>query len=84
MSERPPQSPPRPPPAPPPPPSAESSGCLTALMVIFGIILLLPGLCFLQFGGRDAVTIGAVLCIGAILFIIGAVVRATGRSSPRQ
>jgi len=37
--------PPIPPRAPPP-----RNGCLTALMVIVGIILLLPGLCALIFG----------------------------------
>jgi hypothetical protein len=42
----------RPPPAPPPddpylppPPPPRRDGCLTAFMVIIGIILLLPGLC---------------------------------------
>ena len=37
-------------PAPPPPrPPEERNGCLTALMVVSGIILLLPGLCSLLF-----------------------------------
>ena len=47
-------SPPRPPSDPsdlPPPPLPPRSGCLTALMVLAGIILLLPGLCALIFGG---------------------------------
>jgi hypothetical protein len=35
---------------PPPPVSPPRSGCLTALMVIAGIILLLPGLCAAIFG----------------------------------
>lgn len=47
MSERPPPGPPPPPRAarPPDPPPQERSGCLTALLVFVGIILLLPGLC---------------------------------------
>jgi hypothetical protein len=38
-------SPPPPPPLPPP-----RSGCLTALMILIGCILLLPGLCVLLVG----------------------------------
>ncbi len=36
---------------PPVPPSPGRSGCLTALMVVVGVILLLPGLCAVIFGG---------------------------------
>jgi hypothetical protein len=48
----------RPPPPPPngnyvPPPPPGRSGCLTAFMVIVGIILLLPGLCALIFGADN-------------------------------
>jgi uncharacterized membrane protein HdeD (DUF308 family) len=39
-----------PPPIPPGPPPAQRHGCATAIMVIFGIILLLPGLCAILFG----------------------------------
>jgi hypothetical protein len=40
-----------PPPAPPQlPPPAQRSGCLTAFMVIAGLIMLLPGLCAIIFG----------------------------------
>jgi hypothetical protein len=42
-----PEPPVPPPPAPPPEPR---NGCLTAFMVIAGIIMLLPGLCALIFG----------------------------------
>jgi len=52
-------------------------------MVIFGIILLLPGMCFLQYGGGNAGGIGAVLCLAAIFLIIGAVVRAQGGNPSR-
>jgi hypothetical protein len=42
---------PAPPPGPPPlAPPPQRHGCLTALMVIAGLILLLPGLCALVFG----------------------------------
>ena len=44
-----------PPPPPPyeyrPPPPEPRSGCLTAFMILVGIVLLLPGLCALLFGG---------------------------------
>ncbi|MGY4475093.1 hypothetical protein [Bradyrhizobium sp. USDA 3364] len=53
MSETsPPTLQPSPPPAatPPLPPPPRRHGCATAFMVIFGIILLLPGLCALIFG----------------------------------
>jgi hypothetical protein len=43
--------PPRAPPAPPPP--DQRSGCLTAFMVIAGLILLLPGLCAVIFGAGE-------------------------------
>ena len=40
-----------PPPAPPQlPPPAQRNGCLTAIMVIAGLIMLLPGLCAIIFG----------------------------------
>jgi hypothetical protein len=67
-------SPPLPPPLPP-----ERSGCLTALMVTIGIILLLPGLCALLFGlgtpgtlislHPDPVVLLGVLvgCLGVVL-----------------
>ncbi|QPF85035.1 hypothetical protein IC762_01465 [Bradyrhizobium genosp. L] len=38
-----------PPPAPPPSPP-QRHGCATAFMVLFGLILLLPGLCAILFG----------------------------------
>ena len=38
------------PPPPPTPPLQQRSGCATAVMVIFGVVLLLPGLCALLFG----------------------------------
>jgi hypothetical protein len=47
MSDVPPPSPP--PPVPPRPPE-QRNGCLMAIMLLFGVILLLPGLCALIFG----------------------------------
>jgi hypothetical protein len=48
-------NPPPIPPAPPEPPyqyvpPSQRSGCATAFMVLFGLILLLPGLCAILFG----------------------------------
>jgi hypothetical protein len=43
-----PESPPSPPPRLPPP--AQRGGCLTAIMVVAGLIMLLPGLCAIIFG----------------------------------
>jgi len=34
----------------PPPPPAQRNGCLTAIMVVAGLIMLLPGLCAIIFG----------------------------------
>ena len=55
-------------------PPPQRSGCLTALMVVTGIILLLPGLCslFLVFGGlvknaedfQFVIALGVVGCLG--------------------
>lgn len=50
MSDTSPPAIPEPPPIPPRAPPPPRNGCLTALMVIVGIILLLPGLCALIFG----------------------------------
>ena len=61
---------PEPPPALPP---QQREGCLTALMILIGIILLLPGLCslFFIFGGliksaSDVQFVGACLLVGAL------------------
>jgi hypothetical protein len=77
MSDAPPPSPPPPPYVYRPPPPQERSGCLTAIMVVSGIILLIPGLCSLIFvaGGlvksaedlRFVVGLGAVGCLGVAL-----------------
>ena len=50
MSDAGPPATPNPPLIPPRAPSRQRNGCLTALMVIVGIVLLLPGLCALIFG----------------------------------
>ena len=63
-----------PPPAPPPPlaprPPVERNGCLTAVMVVSGIILLLPGLCSLLFvfGGlvKSAEDLQFVIALGLV------------------
>ncbi|MDA9399962.1 MULTISPECIES: hypothetical protein [Bradyrhizobium] len=79
-----------PPPTPEPPPQEDASamapprrsGCLTAFMVIAGVALLFPGLCFLAFAGQaDAfVPIGLVL-IGIAIFLF---IRVATPPKPRQ
>ncbi|MDA9399963.1 hypothetical protein [Bradyrhizobium sp. CCBAU 45389] len=79
---------------PPPPPAAptQRSGCLTALMVISGVILLLPGLCALLFGGASVIDggkidsdiaplvfLGLTVGIGGVVLIWAAI---KGRKAP--
>ena len=59
---------------PPPPPPAPRSGCLTALMAIFGIIMLLPGLCAVVFGGLSVSESGKIDSDIAPLVFLGLVV----------
>jgi len=61
-----------PPPLPPRPPP-QRDGCLTAIMVVIGIILLLPGACslFFIFGGlvksaQDVQFVASMLLVGAL------------------
>ncbi|WP_407116001.1 hypothetical protein [Bradyrhizobium sp. LMG 9283] len=83
-----------PPPVLPPVPTPRQtrSGCLTALMVMFGIIMLLPGLCALLFGGisiseggkidsdiAPLVFLGLVVGIGGVVLIWAAI---KGRKAP--
>jgi hypothetical protein len=70
ISDTPPPAPPGPPPAPP----NQRSGCLTALMAIFGIIMLLPGLCALLFGGVSVSDGGRMDSGVALLVFLGLVV----------
>ena len=65
---------PPPPPSLPPPPMQKRSGCLTALMAIFGIILLLPGACALLFGGISISDRGRIDSDVAPLVFLGLVV----------
>jgi hypothetical protein len=71
-------NPPPPPSSLPPPPPTSRSGCLTALMVIFGIIMLLPGLCALLFGGISVVDEGRIEAAIAPLVFLGLVAGAAG------
>ncbi|AWM04340.1 hypothetical protein [Bradyrhizobium amphicarpaeae] len=83
-----------PPPVLPPLPTPDHarSGCLTAFMVIAGVILLLPGLCALVFGGISVsdsgqiasdiapfVFLGLVVGIGGVALIWAAI---KGRKAP--
>lgn len=75
-----------PPPVPPPPPlPPKRSGCLTAFMVLFGVILLLPGLCAIIFGVGNLsssssdpmittlVWIGLLVGVGGVMLIWAAI-----------
>ena len=57
-----------------PTPSAARSGCLTALMVLGGIVMLLPGLCALLFGGASVIEGGKIDLDIAPLVFLGLVV----------
>ena len=63
-----------PPPPPPPVQPHRRSGCLTALMAIFGIFMLLPGLCALLFGGMSVVADGRIAADIAPLVFLGLVI----------
>ena len=69
-----------PPPVLPPVPTPDQarSGCLTAFMVISGIILLLPGLCALLFGGISISEGGRIESDIAPLIFLGLVVGVGG------
>lgn len=67
-----------PPPAPPQlPPPAQRSGCLTAFMVIAGLILLLPGLCAVFFGANEFTSPGSEPVV-TLLVMIGLALGALG------
>jgi hypothetical protein len=82
-----PSSVPGPPLDPPPamPPPSPRSGCLTAFMVIIGIILLLPGVCAVFFGVGNLtssspdsfvttlVMLGLLIGVGGIALIVAAI-----------
>jgi len=73
------------PPPPLPPPPAQRDGCLTALMVIVGVVLLLPGLCAIIFGVGNLsssssdplitmlILLGLAIGVGGILLIRAAI-----------
>ena len=75
---------PEPPPMPSPAPPAQRNGCLTAFMVLVGLILLLPGLCTMAFysGGDPTMSVIALITflvgLGGIALIAFALLR-TGR-----
>jgi hypothetical protein len=60
-----------PPPAPPRvPPPAQRNGCLTAIMVVAGLVMLLPGLCAIIFG-VGSLTNSSVEPIVMVLVLLG-------------
>lgn len=65
------------PPPPQPPPPAQRSGCLTAFMVVAGLILLLPGLCAVFFGANEFTSSGSEPVV-TVLVAIGLALGALG------
>jgi hypothetical protein len=55
---------------PPPPPPPQRHGCLTAIMVIAGLIMLLPGLCAIIFG-VGSLTNSSMEPIVMVLVVLG-------------
>jgi hypothetical protein len=53
-------------------PSQEGSGCLTAILIVIGIILLLPGLCSLIFVFGGLVKNAEDVQFVALLMMVGA------------
>jgi hypothetical protein len=63
------------PPPSPPPPASQRSGCLTAFLILIGLILLLPGVCGIILVSTDMKEItrdGTALGITASLLALGA------------
>jgi hypothetical protein len=69
MSE---SQPPEIPAGPPPRPREESSGCLTAILIVIGMILLLPGLCSLIFVFGGLIKSAEDVQFVALLMMLGA------------
>jgi hypothetical protein len=69
MSE---SQPPEIPPGPPLRPREDNSGCLTAILIVIGIILLLPGLCSLIFVFGGLIKSAEDVQFVVLLMMIGA------------
>jgi hypothetical protein len=79
-----------PPPLPQRLPSQPGGGCGTVLMVLFGLILLLPGACAILFGigslktgGIDS-SLGGLIVFGLMLGAIGVLLLYTATKSQRR
>ena len=59
---------------PPPPPPTQRHGCLTALMILGGVVLLLPGICALMIAGFDSsvLTDASAVLVGLTFLAISA------------
>src|SRR5262249_56955303 len=57
-----------------PPPPTQRSGCVTALMILAGAILLLPGICALMIVGFDSSVLkdATSLAVGVVFLAISA------------
>lgn len=62
----------------------QRSGCATAFMVVGGLLLLLPGMCFLAVGGNSSglALIGLVLLCAAAALLLSAAIRKWGLGPP--
>lgn len=80
---------------PPLPPSTETppprrSGCLTAFMVLVGIVMLLPGLCALIFGAMSLgdshfdSTLGSLVLVGLLVGVFGIIMIRAAIRGPRR
>ena len=78
-----------PPPPPQLPPSARRHGCLTALMVVAGLLMLLPGLCAMFFGVELFVgsnvnaTLVMLVLLGLFVGFLGIMLIRAAASGPR-
>jgi hypothetical protein len=52
-------------------PPPQRNGCLTAFMVILGVILLLPAMCTLIFAKADLFSDPSVAKLAAVIFAVG-------------
>jgi hypothetical protein len=85
-----PEPPPPPPSVPPGPlPPAQRSGCLTAFMLLAGLILLLPGLCAILFGVGALTdssfdpTLALLVLLGLFVGFLGIMLIRAGMKGPR-
>jgi hypothetical protein len=76
-------------PPPQPPPPAQRSGCATALMLLAGLIMLLPGLCAIIFGIGGLTNssfdpmLALLVLLGLFVGFLGVMLIRAGMKGPR-